>query len=110
MPLYFAGQVLWNYPPFQRDFTQNRPGKVWEYVNGGVLTVVAAELAHGAFEHGFEKYAGDILVRQKALADRYRGYLPVTLRGKGVDAPRRSFTNSTYVTWPTPIAGRVQRV
>jgi hypothetical protein len=91
MPRSSPGEFYGIYPPFQKDFTQNIPGQVWEYVNGGVLTVVAAELAHGAFEHGFEEYGGDILLRQKALAERYRGYLPVTLRGKAYESPQRTF-------------------
>jgi len=91
MPRTSPGEFYGIYPPFEKGFTQNEPGMVWEYVNGGVLTVVAAELAHGAFENGFEEYGGDILLRQKALADRYRGYLPVVLRGKAYEAPQRTF-------------------
>jgi len=91
MPSSSPGEFYGIYPPFERDFTQNMPGKVWEYMNGGVVTVVAAELAQGAFEHGFEEYGGDILLRQKAIADRYRGYLPAVLRGKAYEAPKRSF-------------------
>jgi len=91
MPSTSPGEFYGIYPPFQRDFTQNIPGLVWEYCNGGVLTVVGGELAHGAFEHGYESYGADILRRIKSIADRYRGYLPVTLRGKAVDIPQRSF-------------------
>lgn len=91
MPASSPGEFYGIYPPFQKDFTQNEPGMVWEYCNGGVLTVVGGELAHGAFEHGFEAYGAEILSRLKAIADRYRGYLPVTLRGKAVEAPQRSF-------------------
>jgi hypothetical protein len=91
MPSSSPGEFYGIYPPFQKDFTQNQPGEVWEYCNGGVLSIVAGELAHGAFEHGFEEYAVDILRREKAVADRYRGYLPATLRGKGVETPRRNF-------------------
>ncbi len=91
MPADSPGEFYGIYPPFQKNFQQNEPGEVWEYVNGGVLSVVAAELARGAFEHGFEKYGVDILLRQKAVAERYRGFLPVALRGKGVEAPLRTF-------------------
>jgi len=92
MPAGSPGEFYGIYPPFQRGFTQNEPGLVWEYCNGGVLTVVGGELAHGAFEHGFEAYGADILRRLKAIADRHRGYLPVTLRGKPVEAPERTFS------------------
>jgi hypothetical protein len=91
MPPSSPGEFYGIYPPFQRDFTMNIPGLVWEYCNGGVLTVVGGELAHGAFEHGYETYGADILRRIKAIADRYRGYLPVTLRGRAVETPQRTF-------------------
>ena len=92
MPASSPGEFYGIYPPFQRDFTLNIPGLVWEYCNGGVLIVVGGELAHGAFEHGFETYGADILRRIKAVADRYEGYLPTTLRGKGVETPERTFS------------------
>jgi len=91
MPSSSPAEFYGIYPPFERNFTQNIPGLVWEYCNGGTLVVVGGELAHGAFEHGYESYGSDILKRIKAIADRYRGYLPVTLRGKAVDLPERSF-------------------
>ncbi|HEY1902774.1 MAG TPA: hypothetical protein VGG56_10105 [Terracidiphilus sp.] len=91
MPASSPGEFYGIYPPFQRDFTLNIPGLVWEYCNGGVLTVVGGELAHGAFEHGYETYGADILRRIKSIADRYRGYLPVTLRGRAAETPQRTF-------------------
>ena len=91
MPSSSPGEFYGIYPPFQKDFTLNVPGLVWEYCNGGVLVVVGGELAHGAFEHGYEAYGADILLRIKTIADRYRGYLPVTLRGKTVEPPQRTF-------------------
>lgn len=93
MPASSPGEFYGIYPPFEKNFTRNVPGMVWEYCNGGVLTVVGGELAHGAFEHGFEEYGADILRRLRRIADRYRGYLPVTLRGKAVDTPARNFTS-----------------
>jgi hypothetical protein len=109
MPRSSPGEFYGIYPPFEMDFTQNGPGMVWEYVNGGVLSVVAGELAKGAFENGFEDYGVDILKREKLVADRFHGYLPVTLRGKGVETPQRTFhkidlrqaANATYQT-PAP--------
>ncbi|MGD0731196.1 MAG: hypothetical protein ABR956_08025 [Terracidiphilus sp.] len=91
MPKSSPGEYYGIYPPFQRDFTLNEPGLVWEYCNGGVLTNIGGELAHGAFEHGYESYGSDILRRLKATADRFRGYLPCTLRGKAVETPERTF-------------------
>lgn len=108
MPASSPGEFYGIYPPFQTDFGEGN-GMLWEYVNGGVLSVVAGELAHGAFEHGFEEYAVDILKREKLVADRYHGYLPATLRGKGVEAPETTFTklnmqtvaNATFQKGPT---------
>lgn len=91
MPPSSPGEFYGIYPPFQKDFTRNDPGLVWEYVNGGVLSVVAGELAKGALDNGFENYGIDILKREKLVADRFRGYLPITLRGKSVDIPERTF-------------------
>ena len=91
MPPTSPGEYYGIYPPFQKNFTKNEPGLVWEYCNGGVLNVVGGELAHGAFEHGYESYGADILARIKKVADRYHGYLPVTQRGKAAETPQRSF-------------------
>jgi hypothetical protein len=91
MPASSPGEFYGIYPPFEKNFTRNIPGMVWEYCNGGVLTVVGGELALGAFEHGFEEYGADVLRRLRGIADRYRGYLPVTLRGRAVDVPARTF-------------------
>jgi hypothetical protein len=92
MPSSSPGEFYGIYPPFQKNFTQNIPGLVWEYCNGGVLVVVGGELAQGAFVHGCESYGVDILRRIKAIADRYHGYLPVTLRGKAAETPPRTFS------------------
>lgn len=110
MPSSSPGEFYGIYPPFERDFTQNDPGMVWEYVNGGVLSVVAGELAKGAFENGFEAYGADILKREKLVADRFHGYLPVSLRGKGVETPQRTFhkidlRQATNATFQAPVPG-----
>ena len=98
MPPTSPGEFYGIYPPFQAGFTQNSPGKVWEYMNGGVVAVVAAELALGAFEHGYEDYAVDILRRQAKIAERYKGYLPITLRGKAAEIPQRTFRKLNLAT------------
>jgi hypothetical protein len=89
MPASSPGEFYSIYPPFESGF--NQENSKWEYVNGGVMSCTAGELAHGAFENGFEEYGADILRRQKAIADRYRGFIPGILRGKALEAPRRSF-------------------
>lgn len=89
MPATSPGEFYSIYPPFESGFDGENPK--WEYVNGGVLSCTAGELAHGAFENGFETYGVDILRRQKAIADRYRGFIPAILRGKAIEAPKRTF-------------------
>ena len=89
MPATSPGEFYSIYPPFESGFNAESPK--WEYVNGGVMSCTAGELAHGAFENGFEAYGTDILRRQKAIADRYRGFIPGILRGKAPQAPQRTF-------------------
>jgi len=90
MPATSPGEFYSVYPPFERGFSAEN--LKWEYVNGGVMSCTAGELAHGAFENGFESYGADILRRQKAIADRYRGFIPGILRGKAPEAPQRTFS------------------
>lgn len=90
MPASSPGEFYSIFPPFERGF--DAEDRKWEYVNGGVMSCVAGELARGAFDHGFEAYGADILVREKAVADRYRGVVPAILCGKAAEASRRTFT------------------
>ena len=41
------------------------------YVNGGILPLVGGELARAAFEHGFEAYGVDILLRYAQMISEY---------------------------------------
>ena len=47
------------YPPYKKFFVYS----AGEYINGGIASFVAGELAHASFEHGREYYAVDILKR-----------------------------------------------
>jgi hypothetical protein len=89
MPSSSPGEFYAIYPPFRHGF--DAEDQIWEYMNGGVLSLVAGELAHGTFEHGFEEYGVDILLRQKEAAERHHGFLPVVLRGKAPEPPQRTF-------------------
>lgn len=55
-------------PPYEKfgNFEKN------EYINGGIASFVAGELAKGAFEHGYEAYGWDILNRLRDLIIRDR--------------------------------------
>jgi hypothetical protein len=60
-------------------------------MNGGVTSIVAGELAHGAFMHGYEVYGIDILTRMLTLSNKTRGYLHCTYRGEMPELPERNF-------------------
>jgi hypothetical protein len=79
------GEWFCMYPPFPRGFGSHG---MWHYVNGGVSPMVAGELAHGAFEHGFETYGVDILDRVAELGVKYDA-IPRVWRGKHPEEPER---------------------
>ena len=89
MPVSSPGEFYTIYPPFEKGY-RNHNSK-WNYMNGGVISIVAGELAHGAFENGFENYGVDILNRQLALAKTTDNYLHCTYRGQMPEEPNRSF-------------------
>jgi len=91
MPPASPGEFYNIYPPFERGFDNH--DEKWQYMNGGVSTIVAGELARGAFENGFEEYGADILARIGALADRHGGRLHVCFHGNPqTEPPPRTFT------------------
>ena len=68
------------YPAVQPHFADYKPGS---YMNGGVNTIVAGELAKAAFQHGYESYAIDILQRIMKLVKEHNGDLPVAYTPDG---------------------------
>ena len=88
MPESSPGEWYTIYPTFKKGFTGYPE---WEYMNGGVTPIVAGELAHGAFENGFEKYGTDILNRIAELSTKTDDYLHCCYRGAGAEVPKRSF-------------------
>jgi hypothetical protein len=78
------GEWFCMYPPFPRGFGNH---SLWHYVNGGISPMVAGELAHGAFEHGFEAYGADILDRVAELGERY-DEIPRVWRGRTAEPPK----------------------
>lgn len=81
-PSFAMAEWFGVYPPFEKGFDEP-----WEYVNGGVLSLVAGELSHGAFEHGFENYGVDILNRVYKIAKDHNGYLYGSFKGKMPEKP-----------------------
>jgi hypothetical protein len=69
------------YPAVQPHYADYQPGS---YMNGGVNTIVAGELAKAALMNGYEKYGVDILQRLWQLLEKYKDSLPVSYTPKGV--------------------------
>ena len=111
LPQGSPGEWYMIYPPFLRGWERHAP--VWEYMNSGVSPIVAGELAHGAFEHGFEAYAADILRRVRELAKRSGHRVRFCYRGGGFEAPQRTLTSCDIRQWVNmsyrvpPEAGRL---
>lgn len=89
LPEGSPGEWYMIYPPFPKGWERHAP--LWEYMNGGVSPIVAGELAHGTFEHGYEQYAVDILRRVLQLAERTDGRIRFCYRGGGFEKPQRTF-------------------
>jgi hypothetical protein len=68
------------YPAVQPHFADYKPGS---YMNGGVNTIVAGELAKAAFQNGYENYGVDILQRLMDLMNKHNGDLPVAYTPEG---------------------------
>lgn len=68
------------YPPVFPHFADYLPGS---YMNGGVNTIVAGELAKAAFQHGYERYGVDILNRINDLMIKHNDHLPVSYTPDG---------------------------
>lgn len=89
LPPAAPGEWYLIYPPFPKGYDGHCVP--WQYMNGGVSPIVAGELAHGAFEHGFEDYGVDILRRSLELANRYGRMFHECYTGAFPPPPPRSF-------------------
>ncbi len=88
MPASSPGEWYLCYPPYEKGWHIDK----WEYMNGGVSSIVAGEVAHGAFEHGFADYGVYVLRRMAELAKITDNRLLCIYRGALPDAPVRQFT------------------
>lgn len=88
MPPSSPGEWYMCYPPYEKGWHIDK----WEYMNGGVSSIVAGEVAHGAFNHGFEDYGVYILRRMAELAKISGNRLLCIYRGALPDPPKRNFT------------------
>ncbi len=87
MPETSPGEFYGIYPPFQNGF-HFQP---WHYVNGGVFPFIAGELSKGSFNHGYEEYGVDILLRIKNLLEKNDGEFPYYWIGKIPERPETNF-------------------
>lgn len=87
MPESSPGEWYMCYPPYEKGWHNPK----WEYMNGGVSSIVGGEVAHGAFEHGFEDYAVDALRRLNEMAQISDNFMKCIYRGAMPDEPERSF-------------------
>lgn len=68
------------YPPVEPFFGTEKPG---QYLNGGVVTIVAGELAKAALQHGYEEYGIDIINRLIEISQGFENYLPCVMQPDG---------------------------
>jgi hypothetical protein len=89
LPPGSPGEWYLIYPPFPKGYNGHCPP--WQYMNGGVSPIAAGELAHGAFEHGFEDYGVDILLRSLELGRRFGNQFWECYTGAFPPPPPRTF-------------------
>lgn len=99
LPPGAAGEWYTIYPPFER-FNDGHSGK-WEYMNAGIITIVAGELARGAFEHGFEEYGLDIWTGWQRWRKSMTDTCIVPTRGRSRPGRRRASARWTWRRTPT---------
>jgi len=89
LPEGSPGEWYTIYPPFERGF--GGFSDRWQYMNASVTPIVAGELAHGAFENGFETYGADILDRLIDLGRRHGNRFHCSYTGAHPSPPVRQF-------------------
>ncbi len=90
LPNGSPGEWYTIYPIFEKGFGNDN--EAYEYMNGGVITIVAGELARGAFVNGFENYGVDILKRLHTIGKNHQGYFNCTYKGATKPLPKFNFT------------------
>ena len=62
-------------PPFPAGIFGDEKIVEGAYCNGGIMPLVGGELAKAAFDHGFEKYGFEILIKYAKLTERGESFL-----------------------------------
>ena len=88
MPASSPGEWYMCFPPYDKGWDNPK----WEYMNGGVSSIVGGEVAHGAFENGFEAYGVDCLRRMNDMAQISDNFMKCIYRGKMPVDPVRHFS------------------
>ncbi|MBI5724720.1 MAG: hypothetical protein HZA50_12225 [Planctomycetes bacterium] len=89
LPAGSPGEWYTIFPPFEKGYGGHN--SKWQYMNSSVTPIVAGELAHGAFENGFEEYGVEILRRMLSLGQSTCGHLHCSYTGSIPPAPQRTF-------------------
>jgi hypothetical protein len=69
LPVGSPGEWYSIYPPFEKGFGMH--DEKWQYMNGGMAGHAMGEMARGAYENGYEKYASGIMDTMLVLGKRY---------------------------------------
>lgn len=96
LPVGSPGEWYTIYPPFQDGFGNHNA--LYQYMNASVTPIVAGELARGAFVHGRETYAADILARVGQLGDANDPFLHCSYTGASLPRPETVFTTIGTMT------------
>ena len=73
------------YPPFEKGFANH--DQKWQYMNGGIAGHAMGELARGAYENGYERYASEVMERMLELGRKYGHRLLFAYTGSIPQAP-----------------------
>jgi hypothetical protein len=69
LPAGSPGEWYAIYPPFGKGFGQH--DEKWQYMNGGMAGHAMGEIARGAYENGYEKYASEIMDTMLMIIKKY---------------------------------------
>jgi len=69
LPAGSPGEWYAIYPPFEKGFGHH--DEKWQYMNGGMAGHAMGEMARGAYENGYEKYASGIMDTMLMIIKKY---------------------------------------
>jgi hypothetical protein len=69
LPVGSPGEWYSIFPPFEKGFGHH--DEKWQYMNGGMAGHAMGEMARGAYENGYEKYASGVMDTMLMLIKKY---------------------------------------